>query len=411
MNILLMAYQCGPGMGSVSQIGWEWYARLAAKHRVTLVTHVRNREAISKTNAPWNGPEILYVDTEWFAGPLYRLASKLFPKSQHSVFLVSSLDFFVFDYVAVKRLKQRGQQWDVAHMVSPVSTSAPTRLHQLGCPVLLGPLNAGLETPSAFRETLRGESTWLYPIRYFGRVLDWVIGSSRNAARFLTATEATVNSIAQRHRARIVPMLENGVELSRFTAMEWPEPPSATNPLRLLFVGRLIPAKALPLLFEAMVQLRQEFPMELTVAGDGPMETEWKAQAEKMGLANQIRFVGAQTLDQVAEHMRAAHVFCLPSVRESGGAVLLEAMASARPVIAVAYGGPAEIVDDGVGCGIAPSGPQAVIDGFIRALRDVVQRPDDWRARGLEGRRRAEKDYSWDAKIEAASRLYQQVMK
>ena len=42
-RIILAAYQCGPGLGSVSQIGWEWYSRLAREHDVTLVTHVRNR--------------------------------------------------------------------------------------------------------------------------------------------------------------------------------------------------------------------------------------------------------------------------------------------------------------------------------------------------------------------------------
>lgn len=141
------------------------------------------------------------------------------------------------------------------------------------------------------------------------------------------------------------------------------------------------------------------------------MEQEWKAQAEAMGLAGQVKFVGPQTLDQVAGHMRAAHVFCLPSVRESGGAVLLEAMASARPVIAVAYGGPAEIVDEAIGWAIAPEGPEAVIAGFVEALRDVRRNPEVWRGRGIAGRRRAEEKYSWDAKIAAALRLYQQVMK
>ncbi len=413
-RILLMAYQCGPGMGSVSQIGWEWYSRLAAQHPVTLVTHVRNREAIEKTGAPWGGPEILYVDTEWFAGPLYRFASKLFPKSQHSVFLVSSLDFFVFDYAAAKRLKRMaraGAGWDVAHMVTPVSTAAPTRLHQLGCPVLLGPLNAGLESPHGFDEIMRSESTWLYPIRYFGRVIDWLIGSSRHATLFLAATQATIRSISPRYRKRAVSMLENGVDLNRFTPASWPEPPSAENPLQVLFVGRLIPFKALPFLFEAMARLRGEMPIELTIAGDGPMEQEWKELAVSRGIEAQVRFVGAQTLDQVSEHMRRAHVFCLPSVRESGGAVLIEAMASARPVIAVAFGGPAEIVDDAVGCGIAPDGPEAVIQGMAQALRDVYRNPDAWRARGAEGRRRAEEQYAWDAKIKAALQLYRQVMK
>ena len=53
--ILLVAYQCGPGMGSVSQIGWEWYTRLCESHDVTLVTHPRNRPALAAAGAPLAG--------------------------------------------------------------------------------------------------------------------------------------------------------------------------------------------------------------------------------------------------------------------------------------------------------------------------------------------------------------------
>ena len=62
--ILLVAYQCGPGMGSVSQIGWEWYARLSEGRAVTLVTHERNRAALEAAGAPLPGTDILYVNTE-----------------------------------------------------------------------------------------------------------------------------------------------------------------------------------------------------------------------------------------------------------------------------------------------------------------------------------------------------------
>jgi len=104
--------------------------------------------------------------------------------------------------------------------------------------------------------------------------------------------------------------------------------------------------------------------------------------------------------------MRDAHVFCLPSVRESGGAVLLEAMASARPVIAIDFGGPAEIVDADVGAALAPAGVVAVTDALVRTLEDVIADPVAWRQRGLAGRARAEALYGWDAKVDAALRLY-----
>jgi hypothetical protein len=78
-------------MGSVSQIGWEWYSRLSELASVNLVTHIRNRACLQEAGAPLGGSEIIYIDTEWFAGRLYRLACRLFPNGQHAVFL-----FFLF---------------------------------------------------------------------------------------------------------------------------------------------------------------------------------------------------------------------------------------------------------------------------------------------------------------------------
>ncbi len=412
-HILLAAYQCGPGMGSVSQIGWEWYSRLAQRIPTTLVTHIRNRKWIAQTGAPWNGPEIIYVDTEWFAAPLYRLATKLFPTSQHCVSMLSSLDYFLYDYQSLRLLRRQrttGMLWDAAHVVTPVSTATPSHLHKLGVPTLIGPLNGGMKTLAAFRETMRGDHPWLYPISRLGRLADRVIGSTQNAACILAATRATLDAIPQKYRSRSVMMLENGVDLERFQAASWPAPPSQFNPMKLIFVGRLVPVKAMPLLFEAIARVKGQFPLELCVVGEGPMEQEWKRKAVDLGLEQIVQFTGNLSLDQVAEKMREAHAFCLPSVRESGGAVLLEAMACARPVIAVRFGGPAEIVDEGVGRAISPDSPEAVIAGFAEAFIDLFRNPDAWRQRGSEGRRRAERRYGWDAKIEATIQLYKQVI-
>src|SRR5271167_5016468 len=152
-HVLLAAYQCGPGMGSVSQIGWEWYARLSRRLPVTLVTHIHNRPALELAGAPLSGSEIIYIDTEWFARPLYRFAKRLFPRSEHCVFMLSLLDFFVYEQVALRLLKRRaaaGERFDVVHAVTPVTSLAATRLHRLRAPVVLGPLNSGLANPRGF---------------------------------------------------------------------------------------------------------------------------------------------------------------------------------------------------------------------------------------------------------------------
>ena len=412
-RVLLSAYQCGPGMGSVSQIGWQWYHRLAQRLPVTLVTHVRNREALTAAGSPLPGSEIIYIDTEWFAGPLYRGAARRFRQSQHAVFLVSSADFYVYDGAALRELRRRraaGADWDIVHAVTPVSPMAATRLHQLGRPLVLGPWNGGLANPAGFPEIMRADAAWLYPVRKLGRVVDALAGSSRHAAAILTATRATVDSIAPRHRQRCVPMLENGVDLEVFTPEPWPEIPGAGRPLRLVFVGRLVPFKGVSMLLEAVARVKGEWPVNLTLVGDGPLEAELRAEVQMRGLAEQVTFAGALPPLEVAAQMREAHLFCLPSVRESGGAVLLEAMACARPVTAVAFGGPAEIVDEAVGRSLPDTGREAVVNGLAAVFREVVAQPDAWRVRGEEGLRRAQERYGWDAKVDTAVALYRRLL-
>jgi glycosyltransferase involved in cell wall biosynthesis len=409
-RVLLSAYQCAPGGGSVSEIGWQWYSRLAARLPVTLVTHARNAEALRAAGAPLPGSRVEIIDTEWFAGPLYRLACRLFPQSEHSVFFVSSLDFFVYEQAALRRLRRDGasrKRWDVVHVPTPVSLAACTRLHRLGVPLIRGPLNSGLGSAAGFPDTMREEVGRLDALRRLRGALDALLGSTRNASTILAATATTRDEIATRHQSRCLAMLENGVDLDRFPAAPWPEPPSGEVPLRVLFVGRLVPSKALPLLLGALARVRHAFPVEARILGDGPMSDAWRREAQALGLTDVVTFEGAQPFPAVAAAMRWAHALCLPSVRESGGGVLLEAMSTGRPVVAVNFGGPAELVDDAVGRLVPADGPDAVTAGFAAALRDMVQSPEAWRRRGQTGRQRAETRYAWDAKVDAAVRLYE----
>lgn len=412
-RVLLAAYQCGPRMGSVSQLGWEWYTRLAARTPVTLVTHVRNRAAIEQAGGVRAGADTLFIDTEWFAGPLYRLAARLFPRSPHATFLLASLDFFVYDRIAERKLHCRwsqGERWDIVHAVTPVSPVAATRLYRLGPPLVLGPWNGGLGVLPSFKTIMRQDASWVYPLRSLGRLADTWIGTTRHAALILTATQATRAALPYSCQRQCVSMLENSVDLHTFTPSAWPPAPSAAQPLRLVFVGRFTPAKGLPLLFQAIAQVSQDFPVQLVVVGDGPLAQRWRQEAADLGIGEFVDFRGVCSAAEVAEQLRRSHVLCLPSVRESGGAVLLEAMACARPVIAVQFGGPAEVVDDAVGRAVAATSPQAVIEALACALRDIVQYPDAWRARGEEGRRRAEQRYSWEMKVDQALGWYRRIL-
>ncbi len=408
-RVVLVAYQCGPGMGSVSQIGWEWYSRLARRTPVTLVTHVRNRAALEAAGAPVAGSRIVWIDTEWFAGPLYRLAAKAFPRSQHATFLVSSIDWFVFDFAARRALTGIARTHDVVHRVTPVTPWAPTRLAALGLPVVIGPLNGGLPAAPGFAELADADGQWLRHLRPLLRGLDALLGSTRRAARILSATRATRASIPAAVQPRVTPMIENGVDPERFAPMPWPAAPAAGTPLRVVFVGRLVPVKAVGLLLQAIARVRASHPVQLEVVGDGPLLPSLRSEAQALGLSEAVRFRGALDANGVAQALHDAHLLCLPSVRESGGAVLLEAMACGRPVVALNFGGPAEIVDDGVGAAIDAGSPRQLVERLAATLRNVVDDPAAWRARAMVAGSRARERFSWDAKVSQALVLYREI--
>lgn len=411
-RILLSAYQCAPGVESVSKIGWHWYFHLSQRLPVTLVTHIRNQSALVKAGAPLHDSEIIYVDTEWFAQPLYKLAWMLFPRSEHARFLLTSLDFYVYDWKTVQILKKRqraGIVWDLIHVPTPVSPRAATRLHSLGHPLILGPWNGNISLPDRFG-LFANDCAWIYPARYFANFMHWLWGTFRYARLILVANQTTCNSVPKQYHTRCHIMLENAVDLAQFRAQPYPELPSATQPLRLVFVGRLVYFKGLHMLLEAMATIRRRHQVVLTVVGDGPLRETWQALSRDLKIDDLVTFHGNLPAEEVNKQINAAHVLCLPSVRESGGAVLLEAMACARPVIAVAFGGPADLVDDEVGKSISPSNEAHVIQGFIDAFDDLLAHPDAWRKRGEAGHQRAEQFYDWNAKINTVMNLYQQIL-
>ncbi len=409
-RILLSAYQCAPGAGSVSQIGWEWYSRLVSTTQVTLATHVRNRPLLERAGAPLPNSEIIYIDTEWLAAPLYSAAKRLFPNSEHTVFLLSSLDFFAYDAALVRTARKRmkcGTRWDLVHAVTPVSPSSFTRLPSLGLPVVRGPLNGGLRTPSQFPELMKADSAWLYSVRDLTRPVRSLLGRSTAGDVVFAANDATRNSLTRRERTAARSMMEIAVDPDQFTATAWPAAPSKINPLRLVFVGRLIPAKALSLLLDAMIELKDEYPIHLDVIGDGPMRDTWERQA--VPLLRNVCFAGAQGAAYVARAIERSHALCLPSVRESGGAVLLEAMSCARPVIGIALGGPGGIITPELGFLVQPLNSRSVIDGLKEVMKDIFANPAAWNERGRRGRQAAETVHSWDARLRNMRALYDEL--
>lgn len=143
-------------------------------------------------------------------------------------------------------------------------------------------------------------------------------------------------------------VIRNGVDLSRFRIL----PAAAMRaelglqgaPL-LLTVGNLHEHKGQRLVVQALARLRRSYPgARLVIVGDGPDRTALQALAEREGVADAVRLVGAVPNAELARWYSAADVLVLASSREGWPNVLLEAMACGTPVVASGVGGVPEIV-------------------------------------------------------------------
>ena len=170
----------------------------------------------------------------------------------------------------------------------------------------------------------------------------------------------------------------NGVDTKRFTPATGTQSVETNASRRMLFVGRVSPEKGVHVLLDAIKTVVKRYPnLVLEIIGSkvqAPLEfivsisdeqqvsalkafyeepssldyySYLKRQADELGIAKNVQFLGNIPQAQLVEHYRSADVLINPSFSESFGMALVEAMATEIPVIATRVGGMTEIVDQG----------------------------------------------------------------
>src|SRR5207302_502070 len=144
----------------------------------------------------------------------------------------------------------------------------------------------------------------------------------------------------------------------------------------VLFVGRLVALKGVVHLLGAMPRVLAACPeARLVLVGDGEERSYLEQVARALHLMDRVSFVGAREHGEVIRYMRAADVFVLPSLIESFGIVLVEAMSCGLPIVASKVMGIPAVVEDGVNGVLVPPGDEAALAaGVIRLLTDPAAR-------------------------------------
>jgi glycosyltransferase involved in cell wall biosynthesis len=197
--------------------------------------------------------------------------------------------------------------------------------------------------------------------------------------------------------------MPNGVDVERFTPQAGGEALRraigvAPDGALVLFVGSLDRAhyfKGLPVLFEALRGLGDAAPA-LLVVGDGDLRPDYQRRVAQLGLGQRVHFAGKVGDADLPACYGAADVVVLPSVTrgEAFGVVLLEAMASARPVVASDLPGVRAVVRSTGGGWLTPPGDAPALG---QAIATLASDPALRRTLGLAGRQAVVERYAWPA--------------
>jgi phosphatidylinositol alpha-mannosyltransferase len=275
------------------------------------------------------------------------------------------------------------ERFDVIHLHEPLAPALPlTTLHILGGldAVSVGTFHAFALNKIASMPRFSYSVARAFLRRYFNR-LDGRIAVSPAAYRF-----------ASRYFPGKYEIIPNGVDLHRFSVQAEPLPQFADGKLNILYLGRIEPRKGLKYLLHAIPQIRASYPhTRFIIASDGPQRARYERFVRQQGWPDVV-FTGFVRSDELPRYYASCDLFCAPSTgSESQGVVLLEAMASSKPIVASNIEGYCDVIHDGSDGILVPPRDSAALAGAIcRLLGDA-----DLRATmGAKGREHAG-EFSW----------------
>lgn len=416
IRVLLIAEQCDPETVSVPLEGWSHSRAISVLPgvRAHTVTQVRNAERFARAGA--DPTSYTAIDSERVARPMWRVEEMLRGgkgKGWTTVMALRSISYRYFERVLWREIgdRVRAGEFDVVHRLTPLSPTLPStvaaKCRRAGAPFVVGPINGGVPWPREFDVARRREREWLSYLRGAYRLAPGYRSMRESAAAIIVGSRDTLALEHERYRDKCVYIPENAVDPLRFAGDRVErDPPS---PMRVAFVGRLVPYKGADMLVEAAASLVREGAVVLDIIGDGPEAGRIDAMIEREGIGHGVERPGWVQHANLKGRLGRAHVFGFPSVREFGGAVALEAMALGVVPVVMDYGGPGELVTEATGVAL-PMGRRAdVVRRLHEALRDLAARPAHVAAMGERARRRVLDHFTWEAKARQVLEVYRWV--
>lgn len=408
MRVVIVAENASTKLGGEAFDPLHYFRVLRSRNiEAHLVVHSRTSAELQALY-PENCDRMHFVPDTWLHQLLW-FCEQLLPRRAGEV-TMGLLSHLYTQSLQRRLIRQlvHDHQIDVVHEPIPLSPKYPSLIFGVGAPVVIGPLNGGMEFPPAFRSRQNSfEELTIAVGRQVSNFCNRLLPGKLQAQTVLVANERTKQALPTGVRGTVIELVDNGVDLSVWR----PVTPVAKEPsqrIRFVYVGRLVDWKAVDLLLEAFQPVAAQTDAILEIIGDGKLRQELEALSQRLGLTDRVVFAGWLSQAECALKLQQADGMVLPSLLECGGAVVLEAMAMGLPVIATNWGGPADYLDSTCGFLIDPTSTDSFVNGLTDAMLKLAQSPELRLSMGRAGLERVRKYFDWERKVDRILEIYKQ---
>jgi len=276
-----------------------------------------------------------------------------------------------------------------------------------------GPGGGAHRTPKGFEreytlggqiwEKVRGFGQWLFRRDPFFRM------GQRRAAAILVCNPESAAAMPRNwsNKTHLFPV--NGVSSADLAPL--PLASATGGPFQVLSAGSLIRVKGFGLAIKAFKRFADRHPdTEFNIIGSGPEKPRLQTLIHSLSLDTKVHLLPHMPRGELLEKIGSHDVFLFPSLRDGGGAVVIEAMAAGKPVVCLDTGGPGMHITDAWGLKIAPSSPKDAVHKLASALERLYLDQDLRQRLGQAARERAENFYHWDKLGEQLMEIYEKAL-
>ena len=404
MKILLSVFACAPNTGSETGCGWIYALELAKTNEVWVLTDESRRIGIESFSQPLpDALSFVYYRPEPLAGV------KLKSNTAHLIYQAWQMGAW-----RVAQALDTQHNFDVCWHLTYGVFRQPSWMWKVGKPFVFGPVGGGERAPirllagmpiseilrELIRDVVNAAAWWLPGLRSTYEHADLIIARTEDTRQVLPAWAQNKTVVQQEiggYSAQVAATARSG----------------HSGHLRVLFAGRLLGLKGIHIAILAFRRFLQGGGKgDLTIIGEGPMETHLKGLTRALELTNQVNFVNRLPQIELFKRYAEFDVLLFPSLHDSGGNVVIESLSFGLPVICLDLGGPCSFVDES--CGIVVpahhANKQKVVNALAHALFRIFSDPTFHKTLCHGALKQAE-NMTWQKQVQRVVALVQGVVK